>query len=540
MKKYTGLFYIMAVILFFSPIFSSIGQAAEVSPVKWTYEYGEQHIQKLFANKDDSITFLKNRDQSFEEVGSITQSVYHLDLMSIDKDGNRGAATPIQANGYRYIETEQSNHLLVYKQQNKEQSEFSLYNMDGSIKWSKSFQLGNGLTFSGDFAGNVYIKKENEGTFVKVHFDGTVQEDYIVGANINFVEKISFDNQNNVYINHSHLDEEEWNTNYFSKFDSDGNLIYEKESEFATMLNVDKKTGSLFLKEPLDYENGISRITVIGSKGETTLSQNLNTYYPATALGNQYFYISANDKLYKYDLTSGETISGNLEFNHIYKVDQDDSFYRFDQNKIMKYASDLTLKTTISLPENDETNYKILGEDSINFLPVVGATWINPDIRYLSKLYLYTLEGELLWTHDIESLEGVEVYTDYSKQTLYLTTYSYNNEPNRLIAFDLTNETEQPEQDGYPTDKVWTVTFNKVIDAKSLKNNDYIYIETVSGEKLQNTLTLDSTSKKVQIAPPTGNYTAGEYKVVVNNRLVSEDGKQLKQNYTKEFEISAQ
>ncbi|KGP91417.1 N-acetylmuramoyl-L-alanine amidase [Pontibacillus chungwhensis BH030062] len=97
---------------------------------------------------------------------------------------------------------------------------------------------------------------------------------------------------------------------------------------------------------------------------------------------------------------------------------------------------------------------------------------------------------------------------------------------------------ELPEEADVEPDKTWTIEFNTPINQATLQEN--IYVKTLDDGKYIPTYDVSEDGKKVVVHPPEDGYvSSGYYKLVVENDISSDKGKQMDQGYEKNFSIKS-
>lgn len=184
--------------------------------------------------------------------------------------------------------------------------------------------------------------------------------------------------------------------------------------------------------------------------------------------------------------------------------------------------------------------------DGTNFLTIEWASGGDPDAvvtlekngeRYLKKegkqqtTYKELTPG--LYTMNIESphfnaMESYQIMVEsnsnlyFEYDSPYKVTKVY--EGSMMIDDTESDSDETPlyedyqlwnvDQASYNEDKVWNIRFNSSM-LPSQVNNDHIYVVNEEGEKVDTNLMLNSDGTKIEVMPPTGDYSSGQYTLVI-------------------------
>ncbi|KGX85158.1 phosphodiester glycosidase family protein [Pontibacillus marinus] len=85
--------------------------------------------------------------------------------------------------------------------------------------------------------------------------------------------------------------------------------------------------------------------------------------------------------------------------------------------------------------------------------------------------------------------------------------------------------------------KEWTITFSTELMNSSI-NNESIYVQDVSGNKVDANVSLDSSKTKVTVTPAGDGYTGNKfYQLVVTTKVKSSGGANMRQEVTKVFQV---
>lgn len=160
----------------------------------------------------------------------------------------------------------------------------------------------------------------------------------------------------------------------------------------------------------------------------------------------------------------------------------------------------------------------------------------------------FTEEGELDWNgwKYVKAEVPDEAALPLSVHKLYVAETSEDNKDygvlflDRLRAAYNDNDDEinnLQEYDFVEEDKEWDITFNTALRSSTVTNEN-IYVETVSGEKVEADVTLNNAKDVVTIEEPDNGYTGNQfYKLIITEDVESSGGAEMRAPVEKVFQV---
>jgi len=385
---------------------------------------------------------------------------------------------------------------------------FSLYKKTGEKVLS--FDSDERLTYyvDMDVNGNYYFENSEGNKTTKLNHNGEILWSVDVGG-----EYTVIDNAGNIY----GADSED----KLTKVGLNGEVIWKTATSVSmSQLSVNGDTAfvnnynELKLNEAYDTENGKLLATII-SDSQLAGGIHGDGYSYFVDFYHNFFTFDHKTKKYSKSIDLVPIIedeeSSGIDFAPVYMSFTPDGHLHVTTNSvILEFDKQGNFLDKITFENNSFYN---------EFLYKADGSKYHRTSEGLAK---FDISGQLVW-----EMAGNIVFHETSKGYYFAIV---ENGKGKIAFYKEVNTSEVVAKD-----KEWTISFNQKLDSQSLTGN--IYVTDKAGVEWKTSTRVDDTGTKVLIKP-VDDYIQGEYKLIITTKVENIDGKNLKEEVTKKFQVA--